>query len=155
MSHAAGSWPDFRQDSLRFSGMLCIKGKERDVGPVEQAIKEALAPPVSLVTPMRNAPFELEKFERRGIVLLLGAQLTPTPISWKCLEGVPEHLRGRGWVKIGSKYELDSEPGTLDAYLKGCIARATGGWVAVVLEKAGVVDIRRERPAAVRLRDGH
>jgi hypothetical protein len=46
---------------------------------------------------------------------------------------------------------MDSVAGTLDAHLKQYLARATAGWVAVVLEKAGVVDVDRSPPARVRL----
>lgn len=54
-------------------------------------------------------------------------------------------------MPIGSKYETTADPGTLDGYLKGCIKRATAGWVAAVLESADVVEIDRGRPARVRL----
>jgi hypothetical protein len=85
-----------------------------------------------------------------GLVLLVGAKEAWTPISWRCLEGVPGYLRGRAWVRIGSEFD-DGVEGTLDAYLKGFIARATAPWVAVVLETAGVVLVDRDRPARVRL----
>jgi hypothetical protein len=87
-------------------------------------------------------------------VLLLGVQRAWTPIRWSCLEGVPEFLRGRGWVPIGSVFAIEGSDDTLDGYLKTCLKRATAGWVAVVLERAGVVDIDRERPARVRLSGG-
>jgi hypothetical protein len=59
-------------------------------------------------------------------------------------------LRGRG---MGSCWQrvLDTGPGTLDEYLKTYLKRATAGWVAVVLEHAGVVAIDRSRPARVKL----
>ena len=41
--------------------------------------------------------------------------------------------------------------GTLDAHLKRYLARATAGWVAVVLEEAGVVHVDRTPPAKVKL----
>ena len=55
---------------------------------------------------------------------------------------------------IGSKFDVGSDIGTLDAYLKGCFKRATAAWVAAVLESAGVIEIRLTRPAEVRLRPG-
>jgi hypothetical protein len=48
-------------------------------------------------------------------------------------------------------YDIEGVPGTLDAYLKGWIKRTTAGWIAVVLERAGVVELDRRRPARVRL----
>jgi hypothetical protein len=42
---------------------------------------------------------------------------------------------------------MDSIAGTLDAHLKQCLACATAGWVAVMLETAGVVHLDRTPPA--------
>jgi hypothetical protein len=67
------------------------------------------------------------------------------------LEGIISFLRQRGKVRIGSKYDTSSDPNTLDGYLKQFVNRATAGWVAVLLERAGVVDISRDRPATVKL----
>lgn len=124
------------------------------MGPVELAIRAGLAPPVALATPAQDKPFTVEAFNDRGMVLLLGKQEARTPISWPCLEGIIEYLRGRSWVRLGSKFEVDADPDTLDAYLKTCIKRATAAWVAAVLEAAGVVEIRRERPVTARLSRG-
>jgi len=63
-------------------------------------------------------------------------------------------LRGRGWVLIGSAYSTDSTTESLDAHLKTFRKRATAGWVAVVLETAGVITVDRERPARIKLRPG-
>jgi hypothetical protein len=41
----------------------------------------------------------------------------------------------------------------LDGYLKGWMKRQTVNYVAVVLERAGVLELGRERPAQVRLTD--
>jgi hypothetical protein len=68
------------------------------------------------------------------------------------LEGVGTTLAGGGWMTIGSVYDTRAVSGTLDAYLKRFINRATAGWVAALLEKAGVVQIDRGRPSRVRLR---
>jgi hypothetical protein len=67
------------------------------------------------------------------------------------LKEVLDLLRGRRWIRIGSVYSMDSVAGTLDAHLKQYLARATAGWVAVVLEKAGVVHVDRTPPAKVTL----
>jgi hypothetical protein len=44
-------------------------------------------------------------------VLLLGEKQDWTPLPWQALEQVPDLLRGRGWVLIGSVYSTDSTPG--------------------------------------------
>ena len=67
------------------------------------------------------------------------------------MEGIPHFMRGLGWVAIGSLYSTDIQPGSLDEYLKGFLKRAIAGWVAVVLERAGVLTIDRSRPGRVRL----
>ena len=86
-----------------------------------------------------------------GVVLLLGEKEARTPLSWACLEGVADFLAGAGWVTVGGVYDTGGSPGTLDGYLKGWIKRATAGWVAVLLEAAGVVELDRARPARIRL----
>ena len=62
--------------------------------------------------------------------------------------------RGRGWVVIGSVYSTASKQGSLDEQLKGSVKTATAGWVAVVLEQAGVVMVDRARPGRIRLQPG-
>ena len=89
-----------------------------------------------------------------GLVLLLGKKEAWTPLPWRALEEIPELLRGRGWIPIGSTYATEAVEGTLDGHLKKYLARATAGWVAVVLENAGVIEIDRSRPARVKLSHG-
>jgi hypothetical protein len=95
--------------------------------------------------------FIVHELNTRGIVLLLGPKRAWTPLSWDCLEGIPGILHGRGWVRIGANRDVNGNPGTLDAYLKGCLKRQTADYVAVVLERAGIVELDRDAPARVRL----
>ena len=44
--------------------------------------------------------------------------------------------QGHAKLKIGGAYSTDSEPETLDRHLKGYVNRATGTWVAALLEQA-------------------
>jgi hypothetical protein len=76
------------------------------------------------------------------------------PLPWQALEQVPDFLRGRGWVLIGSLYSTDGTPGSLDAHLKAFTKTATAGWIAVVLERAAVITVDRTRPARIKLRPG-
>ncbi len=89
-----------------------------------------------------------------GLILLLGEKEARTPPPWRALEEIPEVLRGRGWVPIGGSYSVSSQPGSLDQHLKKYLNRATAGWVAVVLESAGVATLDRSRPMRVKLRPG-
>jgi hypothetical protein len=80
-------------------------------------------------------------------VLLLGEQQARTPLQWQALEQVPDFLRGRGWVLIGITYSTNGTTGSLDAHLKTFLKTATADWIAVVLEKVGVITVGRTRPA--------
>jgi hypothetical protein len=93
---------------------------------------------------------------RRGsdLVLLLGAKEAWTPLPRRAMEDIPDFVRGRGWVVVGSIYSNQSQPGSLDEYLKAFLKRTTAGWVAVLLEHAGVLSIDRNRPAHVKLNPG-
>lgn len=88
------------------------------------------------------------------LVLLFGPKETRTALTWSCLEGIPDFLRGRGWVRVGANRDVHGDHSALDGYLKGCIKRQTADYVAVVLERAGLVELDRERPARVGLRTG-
>ena len=121
------------------------------VGVVEAAIRAHITPGVRLPTPTGRASFIVHELNSRGIVLLLGPKHAWTPLSWDCLEGIPGILRNRGWIRIGANRDVAGNPGTLDAYLKSCLKRQTADYVAVILERAGLVDLDRDRPARVRL----
>ena len=122
------------------------------MGPVERAVRSAVQPGQVLRTPTRSAPFRVAQIDQDGIVLLLGKGRWATRLSWSCLEGIVPYIREHGGVvDIGGRHQVVGRPGTLDGYLKTCVNRTTAGWVAVVLETAGVVSIERTRPARVRL----
>jgi hypothetical protein len=123
-------------------------------GRVEVSVRGAVPVGSRLPTPTGRGEFSVARYSTHGLVLLLGEKEAWTPLPWRALEDIPELLRGRGWVQIGSVYSTASTDGTLDAYLKGFLKRATAGWVAVVLERAGVLSIDRSRPAKVQLRCG-
>lgn len=119
---------------------------------VERAVRLAIAPGTALATPTGRGTFIVHQLREDALVLLLGQSQAWTLLPWSRLEGVVPYLAGRGWVIIGSRFDVEGQDGTLDAYLKTVIKRATAGWVAVVLETAGIVELSRERPARVRLR---
>ena len=119
---------------------------------VEAAIRSSVRPREVLRTPTDTATFEVDQLAAEGLSLLFGSKKTRTLLTWRCLEGIPAYLRGRGWVLVGANRDVNSEYG-LDGYLKGWIKRQTANYVAVVLERAGVVELNRDRPAQVRLAD--
>jgi hypothetical protein len=123
-------------------------------GQVERAVRGAVSPGDPLVTPSGRGHFTVARYTAEGFVLLLGEKEAWTPLPWRALEEVPDLLRGRGWVLIGSVYSTDSQPGSLDEHLKRFLKRATAGWVAVILEQAAVITIDRSRPARFKLCPG-
>ncbi len=120
-------------------------------GPVQAAIRAHVRAGARLPTPTGRAVFVVHELNPTGIVLLLGPKRAWTPLSWECLEGIPEFLRGHTWVRVGANRDVHGNPGTLDEYLKGCMKRQTADYVAVVLERAGIVELDRDLPARVRL----
>lgn len=123
-------------------------------GPVEAAIRQAVAPGEPLRTPSGRGQFSIARYTAEDLVLLLGRTQTPARLPWRALEQVPGFLCGRGWVLIGSTYSTTGSPHSLDGHLKAFTPTATAGWIAVVLERAGVISIDRQRPARVRLNPG-
>lgn len=125
------------------------------MGPVERSVRESMHGGDELRTPGQGKPFRVHGIDDRGIVLLLGKGEWETRIPWEALEGVPELLRGRGWVRTSGSFAADSDITTLSGYLKQFISRETTNWVAVVLERAGVLELDRSRPLTARLRSGY
>jgi hypothetical protein len=121
---------------------------------VEDAIRRAVSTGELLATPSGRGRFTVARYTTDGLVLLLGQKEAGTPLPWRALEEVPDLLRGRGWVLIGSAYSVDAKVGSLDEHLKRFLKRATAGWVAVLLEEAGVLCIDRSPPSRVKLRAG-
>ena len=123
-------------------------------GRVEVAVRRAVTPGEMLATPSGRGHFSVARYDADVLVLLLGEKQARTPLPWHALEEVPGLLRGRGWVPVGGSYSVDSQPGSLDEHLKRFVNRATAGWVAVVLQRAGVVMLNRARPMRIRLGPG-
>jgi hypothetical protein len=131
------------------------RSAEPDMGPVQLAVRAHLRQGQVLRTPTQQKPFEVGRIDGDGVVLLLGKEERPVTLGWGCLEGVVPFLAERGTIPIGGRHEVAGNPGTLDEYLKGCVKRTTAGWVAVLLEEAGIVAVVRDRPARVRLAAGY
>src|ERR1039458_6196478 len=119
---------------------------------VEEAVGAAVSAGDRLSTPSGRGHFTVARYTAVVLGLLLGEKEAWTPLPWCALEQVPDFLRGRGWVLIGSVYSMDPQQGSLDEHLKRFLKRATAGWVAVVLERAGVITIDRSRPARLHTR---
>ena len=119
---------------------------------VEAAIRHV--DPKTLFTVPAGARFEVHNLPRGGVELLFGESKTRTFIRWACLEGIPAFLNTKDWVEIGAIHNVAVKPGTLEAYLRTCLPRSTGGYVAALLSAAEIVDVNPRRPAKVRLKKG-
>jgi hypothetical protein len=95
--------------------------------------------------------FLIEEVSNSGVTLVLGKGWR-TPIPADCWNGITTFLRGKGWVEIGAVHGL-SRPGTLEAYIDNFISRSASNYVAAVLEHVGLVEIDRQRPSKVRLKE--
>jgi hypothetical protein len=122
------------------------------MGPVEKAIRNLVSAGDVLSTPT-GRPFTVAGLGNKGPALLFGPKKTSTVIPWDALEGVPDFLGPEVWSVIGTVFAQEADPTTLDGYMKGFVSyRATSGWVACLLETAGVVLIDRHSPVRVRMR---
>ena len=119
-------------------------------GLAQSCIRGGIEPGARFGTPSENEPFLVEGIDEQGIVLLL-AEKHRTRIPWEALEGALDLTHRHTSLRVGGGYTVDGEPNTLDGYLKAFVNRAVSGWVAVVMEKAGLIRINRDRPATVRL----
>jgi len=106
---------------------------------------------MTLHTVSQRKPFKLSVMDRRGIVLLLGEQESPSRLPWEWLEAIPTFLANQpGWMPAGGKHSVEGEPGTLDEFLKGCVKTDVARWLVVILRGAGLVELA-EGPLRVRL----
>ena len=119
-------------------------------GRVETAIRAHIDPGAALPTPTGRATFIVEEIGPTALVLLFGPKRTRTAFSWSCLEGIPDFLRTRGWTRIGANRDVQGDQQAFDGYLKRHVKRQTADYIAVVLERAGLVELDRERPARIR-----
>jgi hypothetical protein len=120
-------------------------------GPVEQALRSSVEEGAELPTPTGRARFTVQSLDTRGVTLLFGPKRTPTFFSWKCLEGIVDYLAGKSWVPVGANRDVRGNPETLDWYMKQHVVRQTANYVAVLLARAGVLELISETPSRVRL----
>jgi hypothetical protein len=121
------------------------------MGPVERAVRKRVNEDDVLTTPSQAKPFRVARITDVGVTMLFGRKETPTVISWRALEGLREHFDSGEWIPLGGVFDVAGKVGTVDEYLKRYYKRATAGWVAALLECAGVVEIDRHRPTRMRV----
>ena len=122
------------------------------MGPAERRIRDTVKAGMVLKTVPGRAPFKVDSIDSDRIVLLFGAEETRTILPWELWESIPAFLTGEAWVPIGTAYDVKGYRG-LDRFCRRWITRAVGGYVASVLEQAGIVDVDVSRPSKVHLKD--
>lgn len=121
------------------------------MGPVERAVRDHVAPGTVMYTPGQGKPFVVDNVDGRGVVLLLGAGRWETRLPSEALEGIPHLFHSRGWLRTTGSFYTNPDTSTLDGHLKQYVSRETANWVAVMLERAGVLELDRRRPVQARL----
>ena len=110
---------------------------------------------MALRTPVRNAPFTIDSKDAKHIVFLVGTT-TRIKIPRACWDGIPNFLRGKGWVKIGAKHDV-APSGTFEEYLdqywsEGKSHASGASYVVPVLEHLGIVEVDHRIPSKIKLK---
>lgn len=121
-------------------------------GNTAVAVMKAVQVGDRLPTPTGRGVFEIAEITDIGVTVLLGERQTPTHVPWSILDEALRQMSGRGWVPIGAIHASDSPRGSFEELLKPALHRSTANYIAVLLERAALLEIDRVRPARVRVR---
>jgi hypothetical protein len=100
--------------------------------------------------------FKVKSVESERLVFFVGTK-TDIAVSKACWNGIPNFLKGKGWVKIGAKHEVTVNVYnfTLEKYLRECTSSKSrpsqGIYVASLLEYLKVAEVDHNRPSKLRL----
>ena len=117
---------------------------------VFEKIRRSIQPGEIFCTPSEEVPFSVETIDADNVTFRVGEGKWKIKVPTECWEGIPDYLRGRGWVRIGAVHDTADE-GTLEAYLDKYVQSSSSSYVVPILEHIGIVEVRRSRPAEVRL----
>lgn len=123
--------------------------------PVIDKIVNVIPIGSKLETPTGRAEFVVSHIGQKNIILQVGEKEFKIPA--KCFEYGPGFLKDEDWVYIGAEHQTNneetSEEETFDTYLKNFTqGKSVSSYVAPILEKAGIAEIDRNRPARIRLK---
>jgi len=122
---------------------------------VYEAIRRKIRVGTILYTPSktkRRATFEVESTDD-PVTFRVGRTKGRMRVPKSCLNGIPDFLRGKGWVRSGSRHEEAIE-GTLEDYLdrhKGKRGGSFASYVVPVLQEAGVIELQYGKHLEVKL----
>ena len=125
-------------------------------------------------TPVKKKPFRINFIdaEKKMVYFSAGKGLERIPVGFKtpihiperCFDGIPNFLRGKGWILIGPRYGT-APIGTLQEYLdfvgwgQGSVGSdqkkshtSDANYVASVLEHLKIVEVDPDTPSKVRLK---
>ena len=88
------------------------------------------------------------ELDERGIALSFSAKVT-TRLTWPCPEGIPQFLRGRGWVAVCG--HTCHTQGALESYVENWSGSEAPPLVARLVAAAGIIEAKLGPPLQVRL----
>jgi hypothetical protein len=106
-----------------------------------------------LFTPVYKKPFKIEVDPDKSVFFV--GDKTSIPIPKAIWNDIPDFLRDR-WVIIGAKFGVPLK-GSLQDYIDNHPSRGTqhsadANYVASVLDHLKIVDVKRSKPSAVKLK---
>ena len=105
-----------------------------------------------LKTPSGRSSFKWVHSEPLSVILEVGSRKTLISIPASCFEELPNFLKGKGWVRIGATHGTPPQ-GSVDEFLQRYTSgTSVASYVIPIFEKAGYVEVLRERPMRVRWR---
>lgn len=117
---------------------------------VVDKIRSNVPPQTVLRTPSGRVSFEVERVGSEGVKLRVGTGWAIF-VPKACWEGIPEFLRGRGWVLIGATHG-NPPRGSLDDYLqKYTHGTSVASYVVPILERILLVQVDAGKPGKIRL----
>ena len=103
-------------------------------------------------TPSARSDFVFQHVDPEKILLLIGKNKKPFKIPAPLFDSVLDFFGGKDWIRIGAIHGKPNK-GTFDEYVQGYTSGTSGAsYIAAILEKAGIAEINRKRPARIRLR---
>ncbi|WNZ29549.1 MAG: hypothetical protein IAX21_01365 [Candidatus Bathyarchaeota archaeon] len=109
-----------------------------------------------LFTPVRYNPFKLLHKQPEQIIFMV--KKTKIKVTKESLNGIPDFLKNKGWVKIGAKHDSLNKikKGSLERYLRENSATnkrsSQGSYVAPLLEHLSIIQVIHKKPSAIKLK---
>ncbi len=114
-------------------------------------IQSKLKPGDLVETPSGQATFSISEISSKGVRVTVGEKELSIFIPIECWAMIPDCLIEKNWVELGGIHG-DPKPDTLEYHIQKYTSGVSAvSYVAPILEKIGIAEIDRERPARIRL----